>query len=52
MEESDDKEDDGTVGLQETYNSLLEKTGEYAKAVNATIKNMKRAKEDYRSLLI
>ena len=52
MEESDDKEDDGTVGLQETYNSLLEKTGEYAKAVNATIKNMKRAEEDYRSLLI
>ena len=52
MEESDDKEDDGTVGLQETYNSLLEKTGEYAKAANATIKNMKRAEEDYRSLLI
>ena len=52
MEEFDDEEDDGTVGLQETYNSILEKTGEYAKAANATIKNMKRTKEDYRSLLI
>ena len=29
VEESDDEEDDRTVGLQETYNSLLEKTGEY-----------------------
>ena len=46
VKESDDKEDDGTVGLQETYNSLLEKTGEYAKVANATIKKMKRAEED------
>ena len=30
VEESDDEEDEGTIGLQETYNSLLEKTGEYA----------------------
>ena len=51
VEESDDEEDEGTVGLQETYNSLLEKTGEYAKVANATIKKMKRAKEDYKSLL-
>ena len=29
VEESDDKEDEGTVGLQETYNSLFEKTSEY-----------------------
>ena len=41
-----------TVGLQETYNSLLEKTGEYAKVANAAIKKMKRAEEDYRSLLV
>ena len=52
VEESDDEEDDGTMGLQETYNSLLKKTGEYAKVANAAIKKMKRAKEDYRSLLI
>ena len=52
VEESDDEEDEGTVGLQEIYNSLLEKTGEYAKVAKATIKKMKRAEEDYRSLLV
>ena len=31
VEESDDEKDRGTVGLQETYNSLIEKTSEYAK---------------------
>ena len=35
-EESDD-EDGGTKELQESYNSLLEKTGEYAKMAKATI---------------
>ena len=52
VEESDDEEDDEVVGLQETYNSLLKKIGEYAKVANATIKKMKRAEEDYRSLLV
>ncbi|XP_050281367.1 uncharacterized protein LOC126722253 [Quercus robur] len=52
VEESNDEEDEGTMGLQETYNSLLEKTSEYAKLVNAAIKKMKRAEEDYRSLLV
>ena len=52
VEESDDEEDEGTVGLQETYNSLLEKTGEYAKVANVAIKKMKRARENYRSLLV
>ena len=52
VEESDDKEDTGTVGLQETYNSLLEKIGEYAKVAKAAIKKMKRVEEDYRSLLV
>ena len=47
VDESDDEEDDGTVGLQETYNSPLEKTSEYAKVANAAIKKMKRANEDY-----
>ena len=52
VEESDDEEDESTVGLQETYNSLLEKTGEYAKVAKATIKKIKRAEQDYRSLLV
>ena len=51
VEESEDEEVGEAVGLQETYNSLLEKTGEYAKVVNAAIKKMKRAEEDYNSLL-
>ena len=41
-----------TVGLEETYNSLLEKIGEYAKVAKAAIKNMKREEENYRSLLV
>ena len=52
VEEFDDEEDEGTVGLQKTYNSLLEKSGEYAKVANVAIKKMKRAEEDYRSLLV
>ena len=52
VEESDDEEDERTVGLQETYNSLLEKTSEYAKVANAAIKKMKRAEQDYKSLLV
>ena len=52
VEESDDEEDERIVGLQETYNSLLEKTGEYAKVAKATIKKMKRAEQDYKSLLV
>ena len=44
----DDEEDEKVVGLQETYNSLLEKTSEYAKVAKASIKKMKRAKEDNR----
>ena len=38
VEESNDEEDVGTVGLQETYNSLLEKIGEYAKVAKVAIK--------------
>ena len=52
VEESNDEEDDRIMGLQKTYNSLLEKINEYAKVANAAIKKMKRAKEDYRSFLI
>ena len=50
--ESNDEEDERTVGLQETYNSLLEKTSDYAKVAKAAIKKMKRAEQDYKSLLV
>ena len=52
IEESDSKEDESTVGLQENYNSLLEKLGEYARVVKVAVKKMKKAEEDYRSLLV
>ena len=52
VEESGDEEDEGTMGQQETYNSLLEKIGEYAKVAKAATKKMKKAKEDCRSLLV
>ncbi|XP_065621538.1 uncharacterized protein LOC136064131 [Quercus suber] len=52
VEESEDEEVGEAVELQETYNSLLEKIGEYAKVANAAIKKMKRAEEDYRILIV
>ena len=33
-------------------NSLLEKSGEYARVAKVTVKKMKKAEEDYKSLLI
>ena len=52
VEESDAKKDESTTGLQENYNSLLEKSGEYARVVVAVVKKMKKAEEDYKSLLV
>ena len=52
VEESDAEEDEDTAGLRENYNSLLEKSGEYARVAKAAVKKMKKAKEDYRSLLV
>ena len=52
VKEFDDEEDERTIGLQETNNSLLEKIGEYAKVAKAAIKKMKRAEQDYKSLLV
>ena len=55
-EKSDNEDEEcvyeGTKGLQETYNSLLEKTGEYARVAKAVIRKMKRAEQDYKSLLV
>ena len=52
VEESDADENEDTTGLRENYNSLLEKSGEYARVTKAAVKKMKKAKEDYRSLLV
>ena len=50
-EESDD-EDEGTKELQESYNFLLEKTGEYAIVAKVAIRKMKKAEQDYKSILV
>ena len=52
VEESDAEEDEDTASLQENYNSLLEKLREYARVAKAALKKMKKADEDYRSLLV
>ena len=52
VEESNVEEDKDTAGLQENYNSLLEKSREYARVVKAAMKRMKKAEEDYKSLLV
>ena len=45
-------EDESTATLQKNYNSLLEKSGEYTRVAKAAVKKMKKAEEDYKSLLI
>ena len=52
VEESDIEEDENAACLQENYNSLLEKSGEYACVAKAAVKKMKKADKDYRSLLM
>ena len=52
VKESDVEDHKRTMGLQETYNSLLEKSEEYARVAKAAIKKIKRVEEDYRSLLM
>ena len=52
VEESDAEEDESSVGRQESYNSLLAKSGEYTRVAKAVVKNMKKAEEDNRSLLV
>ena len=52
LEESDVEVDEDIAALQENYNSLLEKSGEYAKVAKVAVKKMKKAEEDYRSLLV
>ena len=52
VEESDAEEDEDTTSLQENYNSLLKKSGEYVRVAKAAVKKMKKAEEDYKSLLM
>ena len=50
-EESND-EDEKAKGLQVSYNSRLEKSGEYARVAKAAIRKMKRVEQDYKSILM
>ena len=52
VEESDAEEDEDIAGLKENYNSLLEKSGEYARVAKTAVKKMKKVEEDYKSLLV
>ena len=55
-DETDDEDEEciyeGAKGLQESYNTLLEKTGEHARVVKVAIRKMKKAKQDYKSILV
>ena len=52
IREESDNEDEEAKGLQESYNSLLEKTGEYARVAKAAIRKMKKDEQDYKSILM
>ena len=52
VEESNAEEDEDTAGLQENYNSIIEKSGDYARVTKVAVKKMKKSDEDYRSLLV
>ena len=52
IREESDNDDEGTKELQESYNSLLEKTREYARVAKAAIRKMKKAEQDYKSILV
>ena len=43
VEESNAEEDERTANLQENYNSLLEKSGEYTRVAKAAMRKMKKA---------
>ena len=38
--------------MQESYNAFLEKSGECARVAKAAIRKMKKAEEDYKSILV
>ena len=55
-EDSDDEEEEciyaGNNRLQESYNALLEKSGEYSRVAKVAIRKMKKAEQDYKSILV
>ena len=54
-ESNDDEEEciyEWTNRLQESYNALLEKSGEYARVAKATIRKIKKVEGDYKSILM
>ncbi|KAL0003752.1 hypothetical protein SO802_011313 [Lithocarpus litseifolius] len=52
IEEESNNEDERVKGLQESYDSLLEKTGKYARVAKAAIRKMKKAEQDYKNILM
>ena len=52
VEESDAEVDENIASLQENYNSILEKSRKYARVAKVAVKKMKKAEDDYRSLLV
>nr|POF09299.1 hypothetical protein CFP56_28243 [Quercus suber] len=52
VEESEAEEDEDRASLQKNYALLLEKSGEYTKVAKAAVKKMKRAKKNYKCLLV
>ena len=52
VEELDAEIDEDTTGLRENYSSLIEKSEEYTRVAKAAVKKMKKAEEEYRSLLV
>ena len=52
VEELDVEEDESTANLQENYNLLLEKSGEYTRVAKVAVRKMKKTEENYKSLLI
>ena len=55
-EESDDDDEEciyeGAKELQESYNSLLKKTREYARVAKVAFRKMKKVEQDYKSILV
>ena len=52
VDESNAKVDEGIASLQENYNSLIEKSGKDGRVAKEAVKKIKKAEEDYRSLLV
>ena len=45
-------QNEGEINQQETYDSLLDDCGKYAKVANLAVKKMKKVKEEHRCILV